>query len=112
MLRCFTMLLLTVVSLAAQTNDDLKAQVRRTETAFARTLAYRDLAAFQKFLAKDAIFMSNVQATRGPAAVVERWKRFFDGARAPFSWEPEFVEVTESGTLAMSSGPVRDPAGK
>jgi len=26
--------------------------------------------------------------------------------------DEEFVEVLESGTLAMSSGPVRDPSGK
>jgi hypothetical protein len=31
---------------------------------------------------------------------------------APFSWEPEQVEVLPSGTLAPSTGPVRDPAGK
>ncbi|HPA52918.1 MAG TPA: DUF4440 domain-containing protein, partial [Thermoanaerobaculia bacterium] len=31
---------------------------------------------------------------------------------APFSWEPALVEVLDSGTLALSTGPVRDPAGK
>ena len=30
---------------------------------------------------------------------------------APFSWAPERVEVTSTGTLAISSGPVFDPAG-
>lgn len=33
-------------------------------------------------------------------------------AAPPFSWEPDVVEVLESGTLALSSGPVLDPAGK
>jgi hypothetical protein len=37
---------------------------------------------------------------------------FFDGPTAPFSWEPEIVEVLPSGTLALSSGPVRDASGK
>ena len=33
-------------------------------------------------------------------------------ADAPFSWRPEVVEVLDSGTLALTSGPVRDPTGK
>jgi ketosteroid isomerase-like protein len=44
--------------------------------------------------------------------VTERWKRYFDGSKAPFSWAPDTVEVLDSGTLAMTSGPVRDPEGK
>ena len=30
---------------------------------------------------------------------------------APFRWEPAQVEVLDSGALALSSGPVFDPAG-
>jgi len=96
----------------AETNAELKEQVRQTEIAFAKTLADRDAAAFRTFLAGETIFMSGARATRGAAAVAERWKGFFEGAQAPFSWAPETVEVLDSGTLAMSSGPVRDPAGK
>ena len=106
------MLLLAVAALSAETNADLKEQVRRTETAFAKTMEDRDHAAFRKFLAPDAIFMSGGTATRGASAVAERWKRFFDGPSAPFSWQPQFVEVLDSGTLALSSGPVMDPSGK
>jgi hypothetical protein len=40
------------------------------------------------------------------------WKRFYDAAQPPFSWEPERVEVLDSGTLALSTGPVRDPQGR
>ena len=40
------------------------------------------------------------------------WKRFYEGPAAPFSWEPEQVEVLASGTLALSTGPVHDPSGK
>jgi ketosteroid isomerase-like protein len=96
----------------AQTNADLKEQVRQTEIAFAKTLADRDVKAFATFLADETIFMSNGRVTRGAEAVVARWKAFFDGPKAPFSWAPETVEVLDSGTLAMSSGPVRDPDGK
>jgi ketosteroid isomerase-like protein len=112
MKRLVLVILLTVAALSAETNAELKEQVRRTETAFAKTMADRDHAAFQKFLAPDTVFMSGGQATRGAAAVAERWKRFFDGPAAPFSWAPQFVEVLDSGTLALSSGPVMDPSGK
>lgn len=94
------------------TNDELKERVRNTEIAFAKTLADRNPAAFASFLSKETIFMSNGRVSRGPLQVVERWKSFFEGPQAPFSWEPEEVQVLDSGTLAMTSGPVRDPAGK
>jgi len=112
MTRLLPLLLALAAGLFAETNAELKEQVRRTETAFAKTLADRDPAAFATFLARDTIFMSNGQATRGPKDVVERWKGFFTGPDAPFSWAPEFVEVLDSGTLALSSGPVLDTSGK
>ncbi len=97
---------------SAETNAELKEQVRQTEIAFAKTMADRNAAAFAAFLAAETIFMSGGHATRGAKQVAERWKAFFEGAQAPFSWAPEFVEVLDSGTLAMSSGPVRDASGK
>jgi len=99
-------------SAVAETNAELKEQVRQTEIAFAKTMADRDPVKFASFLGNETIFMSNGRVTRGAKQVSERWKGFFGGARAPFSWEPEYVEVLDSGTLAMSSGPVRDPDGK
>lgn len=90
----------------------LAEDVRERERAFARTMAERNHGAFVTFLADEAIFVGEKQAFRGKAAVAEGWKRLFDGPQAPFSWEPERVEVVESGTLALSSGPVRDPSGK
>jgi ketosteroid isomerase-like protein len=89
-----------------------KAQVMATERAFARTMADRDLAAFATFVSNEAIFYSGPEPRRGKQAVVDWWKRFYEKPEAPFSWEPESVEVLESGTLALSSGPVRDRNGK
>lgn len=99
-------------TLFAQSNTELRDKVRQTEIAFAKTLADRDINAFRRFLSSETIFMSNGKATRGPENVIAQWKAFFDGPSAPFSWEPEFVEVLESGTLALSSGPVKDPSGR
>ena len=91
---------------------DLQKQVADTERAFAQTMADRNFAAFGTFLATDAIFFAGAKPLHGKQEVADAWKRFYDKPDAPFSWRPETVEVLESGTLALSSGPVFDPAGK
>jgi ketosteroid isomerase-like protein len=96
----------------AETNAELREQVRRTETAFAKTMAERDHAGFVSFLAEETVFFGRDRALRGKREVAEGWKPYYEGEKAPFSWEPERVEVLDSGTLAMSSGPVRDPSGR
>ena len=95
----------------AQTNEELKEQVRRAEAAFAKTMADRDHAAFVSFLADEAVFFGR-GVRRGKAQVAEGWKPFYQAKAAPFTWAPESVEVLDSGALGMSSGPVFDPAGK
>ena len=97
--------------LRAEGNDELREQVRKAETAFARTMADRDHAAFVRFLADDTIWLGR-SVLRGKQQVADSWKRFYEGKEAPFSWEPERVEVNDSGTLGISTGPVRDPGGK
>ena len=86
-------------------------QVRAAETAFAKSMADRNLAAFTALLADDAVFFGGKGAMRGKSAVAAEWKRFFDGPAAPFSWSPAEVEVLSSGGLGFSSGPVLDPKG-
>ena len=86
-------------------------QVRQREIAFAQTMADRDFAAFGTFLADDAIFFGD-RVTRGKSEVMQAWKAFYDGKTAPFSWKPDSVEVLESGTLALSSGPVINEIGE
>ena len=108
-LRLIPVLLMAAASLLAQSNAELKEQVRATERAFAKTMADRDHAAFASFLSDETVFFGGNAVNRGPKQVADAWKRFFEGAKAPFSWEPEQVEVLDSGTLALSSGPVYDP---
>jgi uncharacterized protein (TIGR02246 family) len=102
---------LPIQAARGQSLDDLARQVREAEQAFAATMARRDLEAFATFVAEDGLFFGD-GVLRGRAAVVEGWRAFFEGAEAPFSWEPETVAVLESGTLALSSGPVRNPQGE
>ena len=101
-------------SLQAQLRDYRKRvwSVKATEAAFAKSMADRDHAAFTSYLSDEAVFFGPNGGTRGKAAVSAEWKPFFDGPNAPFSWEPGVVEVLDSGTLALSSGPVHDPSGK
>jgi ketosteroid isomerase-like protein len=98
-------------AVAANCNE-LARKVRAVETAFAKTMADRNLTAFKACIAEEAVFFSRNGILRGRDAVADGWKPYFTEARAPFSWEPEQVEVLASGTLALSSGPVIDPEGK
>jgi len=103
--------LVAAVPAAGQTTAELEDQVRATERAFAKSMADRDLEAFTAHIADDAVFMGGT-TLRGRQAIADGWAPFFKDAQAPFSWEPETVVVLESGTLALSSGPVRNPAGE
>lgn len=92
--------------------EALRQQVFAAERAFAKTMADRDIVAFARMVAEDTVWFSGPKPLHGRAAVVAFWQRFYDKPQAPFSWEPDQVEVLASGELAHSSGPVRDPAGK
>ena len=96
----------------AQSNLELRRQVQAAESSFAATMARRDPAAFTSFLDAETVFFGRQGAVRGRDAVAADWKQFFDGPEAPFSWRPEVVEVLDSGTLGLTSGPVFDPSGK
>jgi len=90
---------------------ELQQQAIDAERGFAKSMADRDFAAFQSYLSDDAMFFTRTAPLRGKQAVAEFWKKFYEKPDAPFSWEPQQVEVLDSGTLAISFGPVRNPAG-
>lgn len=112
MLLVCALLMATVARAEEQTNvAALSAQVRAAEQAFSKAMADRDVEAFASRIADDAVFFG-AKPLRGKNAIVAAWKQFFAGPQAPFSWQPEEVQVLDSGTLALSSGPVRAPDGK
>jgi ketosteroid isomerase-like protein len=104
--------LVGLAAAARETVEQLALQVRETETAFANTMAARDHVAFVSFVADEAVFFGSKSVLRGKAAVAEGWKPLFEAPDAPFSWAPDRVEVLDSGTLALSTGPIRDAEGK
>ncbi len=95
---------------AGQT-DAAVSQVEAREIAFAKTMADRDFDAFLTFISPEAVFFNGDEALRGRDAIARAWEPLFDGPAAPFSWHPDVVQVLESGGLALTSGPVRDPTG-
>jgi ketosteroid isomerase-like protein len=107
----FVLLLLAPLAFAADAPGDLAAQVRAREIAFAKTLADRDAEAFAAMIAPDVIWLAD-KPLHGPDEVLANWRKFFAGPEAPFSWAPDLVEVQPGGALALSTGPVFDPAGK
>jgi ketosteroid isomerase-like protein len=94
-----------------QTPSQLADGLRAAETAFAKTMADRDLRAFSEFIADDAVFINGGRPLRGKSAIVDYWKRFYSSAGPPFSWKPELVEVLDSGGLGYTEGPVTAPTG-
>lgn len=104
MLACF-------VAGMADDTDELAQQVSDTEAAFAQTMADRDFDAFNTFLSEEAIFFAGPSPLRGKQAVSDAWAPYFEDPDPPFSWAPETVVVLDSGTLALSSGPVLSAAG-
>src|SRR5436190_17086420 len=104
-------LLWSAPALAQQKPASAIDQVRAAETAFAKSMADRNLAAFTALLADDTVFFGGKGVMRGKSGVAAEWKRFFDGPAAPFSWAPADVEVLSSGNLGFTSGPVLDPKG-
>lgn len=105
------MLLAGCATSSALEPEALRQQVLDTERAFARTMADRDHAAFTSYLAEETIFFAGDRPIRGSETVAAEWRPYFEEAAPPFSWEPDQVEVLDSGTLAWSTGPVRDSHG-
>ena len=87
-------------------------QVFAVERAFAGTMADRKLEAFSTFLSEEAVFFSGTKTLRGRQQITEAWAAYFTDPTPPFSWDPDQVVVLESGTLALSTGPVVDPSGQ
>jgi ketosteroid isomerase-like protein len=104
--------LISAAMAQAGTPHSGQAEVFAAERAFAKSMAERDFAAFGRLIAADTLFFGNSKVHRGRDAVLAAWKGFFEGPQAPFSWEPDQVEVLDSGQLALSTGPVRNPQGQ
>ncbi len=105
------LLFISLGTAAQDTMTDLEKQVADHERAFAQTMADRDAAAFAEFVSAEGVFLSGPNMLRGREAVAAGWAAYFEGEAAPFSWEPETTVVLDSGSLALSTGPVYNSEG-
>lgn len=85
---------------------------RKAETAFAKAFADRDRAAFGRFIANDAVFLSRQNTSSGKDAILKAWESLLSAPQAPFRWEPTRVVSNARGDLALSTGPIYDTDGK
>lgn len=93
-------------------DESIAGEVMAVEQAFADTMKHRDFDAFRDFLSEEAIFFAGDEPLRGKETVAAAWRGFYQQPEPPFSWKPQQVQVLESGTLALSTGPVFNPKGE
>ena len=98
----FTLLVALSTIAAAEPEDD----VRCREIGFSQSVEAQDMAAFVSYIDADARFVSDSVA-RGPEAIAAGWQVFFADYGPKIRWRPQFIEVLEDGTLALSRGPYR-----
>ncbi len=95
-----------LMALAAPAFPDSADEIRCREIGFSKSVETQDRDAFASFVDPDARFIGG-QVTRGREAIAEAWSVFFTGDLPTIKWRPEFIEVLESGDLALSRGPYR-----
>ena len=100
----FPALILLVSCAVNDVIADAKNDVRCREIAFSQSVETRDIEAFKSFLDEDARFVGG-SVMSGPEAITEAWKVFFDDEGPTIKWRPQFVEVLQDETLALTRGP-------
>jgi ketosteroid isomerase-like protein len=103
------MKLLIILSALAMTSialADEVDQVRCREIAFSKSVEAQDISLFTSFVDEDARFVGN-SVLHGPEDIAEAWGVFFAEEGPLIKWRPQFVEVLEEGTLALTRGPFR-----
>jgi len=103
-MRRFTLALAIFASSTALA--DLADQVRCREIGFSISAETRNAESFASFIDSDARFVGS-SVTHGPAAIAEAWGAFFADNGPSIKWRPQFVEVLEDESLALTRGPYR-----
>jgi len=85
---------------------DVENDVRCREVAFSQSVEMQDMAAFRSLIDADARFVG-ASVQRGVTDIAAAWSVFFSENSPKMKWRPQFVEVLDDGTLALSRGPYR-----
>ena len=99
----FLMLGLALTTTAAAGPAD---EVRCREIGFSKSVEAQDRELFPTFIDPDARFVNNA-VLKGNEAIADAWATFFLEGSPQIKWRPQFVEVLESGDLALTRGPYR-----
>lgn len=102
----FAALILLASCAVADVTTDVREEVRCQETGFSRSVENGDIEAFKSFLDDDARFVGR-SVMSGPDAITAAWNVFFAEDGPDIKWRPQFVEVLEDRTLALTRGPYR-----
>ena len=100
------LIILSALALTCTAFADAVDKVRCREIAFSKSVEAQDVSAFASFIDADARFVGN-SALHGPESIAEAWGAFFAEDGPLIKWRPQFVEVLEDGTLALTRGPYR-----
>jgi ketosteroid isomerase-like protein len=107
-------LITALIFLISTAVADPKSDVRCQEIAFSQSVENKNIESFRSFLDDDARFVGS-SVDRGPDEISTAWEVFFSDDGPAIIWRPQFVEVLEEGTLALTRGPYRmtskDPDG-
>ena len=101
-----SLLLSGALILSAPAFADIADEVRCREVGFSQSVELQDIAAFQSFIDADARFVG-ASVQRGVVDVAKAWGVFFADNAPKMKWRPQFIEVLNDGTLALSRGPFR-----
>ncbi len=101
-----SLLLSGALILAAPAFADIADEVRCREVGFSQSVELQDIAAFKSFIDADARFVG-ASVQRGVEDVAKAWGVFFADDAPKMKWRPQFIEVLNDGTLALSRGPFR-----
>lgn len=90
----------------ALADSSAEHEVRCAEINFSKSAELRDQDQFIAAIDADARFVA-ASVLHGPEEIARAWAPFFEEGGPSIKWRPRFVEVLESGDLALSRGPYR-----
>lgn len=102
-IRLFIISFLTL-GIGSTAAADVEDDVRCREISFSLAAEERDADAFSAFIDPDARFVGS-SVMHGVEQIVAAWSVFFADDGPSIKWRPQFVEVLEDGTLALTRGP-------
>lgn len=92
--------------LPAQDLDSLRAELERTELAFAAATAERGVEGWLEYFAADGAQLSSIgRVTRGHDEIRALMTPFFADRSRQLLWRPALVDVSPSGEMGYTWGP-------